>query len=173
MTRLTGSRAIGILLLRLTVGWIFLYAGIEKLFGATPFTAAGFLKMGTLGTTSALVAKGTVVNPTHDFWVALAASHPWIDIVNVLVPYGQIAIGLALILGLATRFAGAMGVLMMLFIGVASWSFANGVMNYHFLLVVSTIVLALVAAGEVYGLDAYVDETPLVKRASALRYVLG
>jgi hypothetical protein len=29
------------------------------------------------------------------------------------------------------------------------------------------------AAGEVYGLDALVNDTPIVKRTPALRYVLG
>src|SRR5947207_12256584 len=56
MTGLSKYRGIGILLARVTVGWVFFYAGIEKVFGATPFTAAGFLKFGTLGTTAEKVA---------------------------------------------------------------------------------------------------------------------
>ena len=67
MTGLSKYRGIGILLARVTVGWVFFYAGIEKVFGATPFTAAGFLKFGTLGTTAEKVADGTIVNPTHAF----------------------------------------------------------------------------------------------------------
>ena len=39
MTALTKSRQISIAALRLLVGWIFLYAGFEKIFGAEPFSA--------------------------------------------------------------------------------------------------------------------------------------
>jgi hypothetical protein len=36
-----------------------------------------------------------------------------------------------------------------------------------------TLALGIIGAGEFFGLDAIVDETPIVKRAPALRYVLG
>jgi thiosulfate dehydrogenase [quinone] large subunit len=173
MTGLKTPRALGILAFRLTIGWVFLFAGIEKLFlSGHAFDASKFLQFGTLGT-AAGAAEGAIVNPTHAFWVDLATNGTAMNIVNFLVPFGQVAIGLALILGLATRFAGLMGALMMAFIGLASWDFANGIVNYHFVLMLSSLILAVIAAGEVYGVDAVVDEQPIVKRAPALRYVLG
>ncbi len=36
--------------LRIAVGIIFLWAGLEKLLGPEPFSAAGFLQFGTSGT---------------------------------------------------------------------------------------------------------------------------
>lgn len=172
MTALNPSRAFGILALRLAVGWIFLYAGIEKIFAAEPFNAAGFLQFGTAGT-AAGAAEGTIVNPTQAFWVGLASNPALMDAINFLVPFGQVAIGTALILGFATRFAGAMGFLMMAFITVAAWDFAFGVVNYTGLLALTSLILGVIAAGEVYGLDAIVDRTPIVKRAPALRYLLA
>jgi len=173
MTGLKNSRALGILAFRLTIGWVFLFAGIEKLFLAgKAFDASRFLQFGTLGK-AAGAAAGAVVNPTHAFWVDLTSNPTAMNIVNFLVPFGQVAIGAALILGLATRFAGLMGALMMAFIGIASWDFVNGVVNYHIVLMISTLILAVIAAGEVYGVDAIVDESPIVKRAPILRYVLG
>lgn len=173
MTGLTTSRALGVLAFRVTIGWVFLFAGIEKLFlSGHAFDAGKFLQFGTLGTAAGAV-EGAVVNPTHQFWVDLAGNSAAMNIVNVLVPFGQVAIGLALIIGLGTRFAGVMGALMMAFIGIASWDFANGIVNYHVVLAFSSLILALIAAGEIYGADAFVDETPIVKRAPALRYVLG
>src|SRR5680860_667943 len=78
MTALTGSRAFGILALRLVTGSYFLYAGLDKVFsfvgGSEPFSAAGFLSFGTAGTTSAVVAEGTIVNPTAPFWADLATN---------------------------------------------------------------------------------------------------
>ncbi len=177
MTALTGSRAYGILAFRLITGWYFLYAGLDKVFSfvgsSEPFSAAGFLQLGTAGTTSATVAEGTIVNPTAPFWADLAANASLLSIVDVLVPFGQVAIGTALILGLATRFAGAMGFLMMAFFTIAAWDFAHGLINATSFLGLSALILGVIRAGEVYGLDAIVDEQPIVKRAPVLRYVLG
>ena len=177
MTGLTASRAYGILALRVVTGFYFLWAGLDKVFsfigGPEPFSAAGFLAFGTAGTTSAAVAEGTIVNPTHAFWVDLAGNGALLGVVDVLVPFGQIAIGLALILGFATRFAGLMGFLMMGFITIASWDFAHGWVNATSFLALSALLLGLIRAGEVYGVDAYVDARPIIKRTPVLRYVLG
>jgi len=177
MTALTGSRAYGILALRLITGWYFLYAGLEKAFsfvgGSERFSAGGFLTFGTAGTTSAVVAEGTIVNPTAPFWADLATNSAFLSVIDFIVPFGQVAIGLALVLGLATRFAGAAGFLMMAFITIASWNFANGVINATSFLALSALILGVIRAGEVYGLDAIVDEQPIVKRTPILRYVLG
>lgn len=177
MTPVTGSRAFGILALRLVAGFYFLYAGLDKVFslvgGSEPFSAAGFLTFGTAGTTSAAVAEGTIVNPTAPFWADLAANTSLIAAVDLLVPFGQVAIGLALILGLATRFAAVMGFIMMAFITIAAWDFAHGLINSTSFLALVTLVLGVIRAGEVYGLDAIVDKQPIVKRTPVLRYVLG
>ncbi len=172
MNALTGSRAYGLLALRLLAGWVFLYAGFEKLTGAEKFSAAGFLQFGTAGT-AAGAAEGAIVNPTQGFWVDLAANSTLMPIVDFMVPWGQLLIGAALILGLATRFAAVMGFAMMAFITIASWDFAHGVINYTALLALTTLLVGVMRAGEVFGIDAIVDEQPLVKRNPALRYVLG
>jgi thiosulfate dehydrogenase (quinone) large subunit len=173
MTGLNKYRGIGVLLARVTVGWVFFYAGIEKLFGAQPFTAVGFLKFGTIGTTAEKVADGTIVNPTHAFWVDLAGNGTLMPIINFLVVFGEVAIGAALIVGLATRFASVAGFLMMGLFWFAAWDFSHGVVEYHSVLAIVTLALGIIGAGEFFGLDAIVDETPIVKRAPALRYVLG
>jgi thiosulfate dehydrogenase [quinone] large subunit len=172
MTETTGPRAIGILALRLVTGWAFLFAGLQKVFGAEPFSASGFLSFGTAGTAEG-AAEGAIVNPTNAFWVDLATNAQLMDVINFIVPFGQIAIGAALILGLATRFAAVMGFLMMAGFSIAAWDFAHGVVNHTVLLAVVALFLGVIRAGEVYGLDAIVDEQPIVKRTPALRYVLG
>ncbi|HUH16947.1 MAG TPA: DoxX family protein [Methylomirabilota bacterium] len=172
MNARTGSRAYGILALRLLTGWVFLYAGFEKLVGAEPFSATGFLQFAT-GGTAAGAAEGAIVNPTHAIWVDLAANSTMMPIVDFMIPWGQLLIGVALILGLATRFAAVMGFLMMGFITIAAWDFLHGFVNYTGFLAVVTLLVGVIRAGEVYGLDAIVDEQPIVKRTPVLRYVLG
>ena len=165
------SHQIGIAVLRIVVGVIFLWAGLEKLFAAEPFTAAGFLQFGTGGAmgwpfVSGEVAEGTVFNPTHDFWAAIATNEAAMSVINILVPFGQIGIGLGLTLGLLTRFSAAMGTLMMLFFFVAAWEFDFGIVNQHLTYAVVTAFLGLIGAGNYSGLDRRAGElvAPAIRR---------
>ena len=144
---------------RIVIGVIFLWAGLEKVIGgAGEWSAKGFLAFGTSGTLGwpfvTEVAEGTVFNPTHDFWVGLSANAGAMSVINLLVPFGQVAIGTSLILGIATRFASAMGALMMLFFFFAAWDFAYGIVNQHLTYAVVTFGLGVIGAGNYYGLDA-------------------
>jgi thiosulfate dehydrogenase [quinone] large subunit len=146
---------------RIVIGVIFLWAGLEKLLGSGQegFTAAGFLQFGTNGTlgwpfVSGEVAQGTVFNPTHDFWANLGQNGSMMPIVNFLVVAGQIGIGTGLILGFFTRFAAVMGTLMMVFFFFAAWEFEFGIVNQHLTYAVVTFGLAVVGAGNYFGLDA-------------------
>jgi thiosulfate dehydrogenase [quinone] large subunit len=149
---------IGVALLRIAVGIIFLWAGLEKLLGPAPFDASGFLKGATLGTlgwpfVSGEVAKGTVFNPTHDLWVGLAGNAGVMSLVNTLVVFGEIGIGVALILGLFTRFAAAAGTLMMLLFFFAAWDFSFGIVNQHLTYALICATICGLGAGRYYGLD--------------------
>ena len=144
---------------RIIIGVIFLWAGLEKVIGgAGEWSAKGFLAFGTGGTLGwpfvNEVVEGTVFNPTHEFWVGLSANAGVMSVINLLVPFGQVAIGTSLILGIATRFASAMGSLMMLFFFFAAWDFAYGIVNQHLTYAVVTLGLGVIGAGNYYGLDA-------------------
>ena len=150
---------LGVALFRISVGVIFLWAGLEKLTGATPFDASGFLKFGTLGTlgwpfVSGTPAEGTVFNPTHSFWTGLADNPGLMTLINTLVVAGEIGIGIALILGLFTRFAALMGTLMMVLFFFAAWDFAYGIVNQHLAYALACGTLWGLGAGRYYGLDS-------------------
>lgn len=81
--------------LRMAVGWHFLYEGVSKL-SEDGWTAAGYLSN----------ASGFMAGFYH--W--LAASPGLLKAVDLLNMYGLTAIGLALFLGILTRFASAAGV---------------------------------------------------------------
>jgi len=158
------SHQIGIAILRIGVGIIFLWAGLEKLFAPEPWSAAGFLQFGTAGSlgwpfVTGEVAEGTVFNPTQGFWAGLATNEGAMSVINVLVPFGQIGIGVGLILGLLTRFSAAMGTLMMIFFFMAAWDFQFGVVNQHLTYALVTAFLGLIGAGNYVGLDRSVGDS--------------
>jgi len=144
--------------LRIVVGVIFLWAGLEKLLAPEPFSAAGFLQFGTGGSlgwpfVSGEVVEGTIFNPTHDFWAGMATNDAAMGFINFLVPFGQIGIGVSLILGLLTRFGAAMGTLMMLLFFVAAWEFEFGIVNQHLTYALVTAFLGYIGAGNYFGVD--------------------
>lgn len=162
-------------ILRIAVGLIFLVAGIQKAFmSATPFNAAGFLQHATAGTPLlGTPAEGVIYNPTQPIWAALGANAALMPFVNWLVVFGEIAIGAALVLGLATRFAAAMGTLMMAFFLFAAWDFQHGPVNEHLSYLLITAFVGYLGAGRYYGLDALVEKIQVIRQAPQLRYVLG
>jgi thiosulfate dehydrogenase [quinone] large subunit len=150
----------GVALLRVAVGVIFLWAGLQKLLGAGPdgFSAVGFLRFATSGSIgwpfiAGEPAEDAVYNPTQGFWLGLAENEALMTLVNVLVVYGQIAIGIALIAGLLTRFAAIMGALQMVFFFFAAWEFDHGIVNQHLTYAVVCLAIAGLGAGNYFGLD--------------------
>jgi len=170
------EKAKGLAALRVFLGAGFLYAGLEKVFdfagSGKPFTSAGFLQFGTAGTLPGSDPKA-IVNPTHDLWVSLATNTQLIGFIDGLVVVGELAIGAALILGLATRFAGVMGAILMGFITVAAWSFAFGPVNETMLYAAVALYLAYAEAGLAYGLDEIIEKSEVVVHRPALHYLLG
>jgi thiosulfate dehydrogenase (quinone) large subunit len=152
------SHQLGVAILRIVVGIVFLSAAFEKLVIAKDWTAAGFLKFATGGSPIlAEPAEGAIYNPTHDIWVGLVTNDAAMGLINVLVPWGQLGIGIALIVGLFTRFAATMGTLMMLLFFVAAWDFQYGVVNQHLTYAVVTAFIGYIGAGNYYGLDAMIS----------------
>ncbi|MGE5672336.1 MAG: DoxX family membrane protein [Mycobacterium leprae] len=104
------------LVLRLYVGYEFLEAGWHKLTGATPFDASGFLKGGVAKilppADPAAAAKFKPI--TAEWWGHFLNNFaiPNIKLFNFLVPYGELLVGLALIVGFASIFAAVMAAVM-------------------------------------------------------------
>ena len=168
--------SVGIFVLRVSLGLGLAFAGLHKFLPSLldpahnkAFSAAGFLKGATAG--QWLDSKG-VVNPTHDFWVALGSNVSLMHVIDTLVVFGEIACGIALILGLATRFSAVMGALLIGLIYVAGWSFANGPFSEGFYYVVLGGVLAVVGSGA-YALDTAVAKIPVMQKIPVIKYALG
>lgn len=167
--------------LRVFLGFGFLYAGLSKflMIGAdTPFNSAGFLKFGTAGTwpgvaEAAQGAPPAIVNPTQGLWLALAGNPTLVSLVDTLIVFGQVAIGIALIIGLATRFSALMGAVMMVLLTVAAWDFGHGLVNQTSLYAVVAVFLAATHAGKVYGLDGILEKGAALREHVSTRRVAG
>jgi thiosulfate dehydrogenase (quinone) large subunit len=99
---------IAITVLRVLVGWHFLYEGLSKL-TAPSFTAAGYLKQ----------AKGPLAGAFH----SLAASPDMLANANVITMWGLTLVGALLILGLFTRLASLAGIafVLMFYLAAPPW----------------------------------------------------
>jgi thiosulfate dehydrogenase [quinone] large subunit len=162
---------LGVAVLRVAVGIIFLWAGLEKVIGGGgEWSAAGFLGGGTGGTLGWPFVTGdagdTIFNPTQSIWVAFADNQTAMTVIDLLVPWGQIGIGVSLILGLLTRFGAAMGTLMMVMFFFAAWDFEFGIVNQHLTYALVTFFLGYIGSGNFYGLDAMIGPrvSPTLRR---------
>lgn len=147
--------------LRLGMGWIFLWAFIDKVFGlgfATKAAGAwlnggsptlGFLKFGTKG-------------PFADLYQAMAGN----AVVDWLFMLGLLAIGLPLVLGIGVRIAAGIGVIMLALMYTAGFlpPKSNPFLDQHVIYAVIMIGLILARPGHLLGLGGYWARTRLVKR---------
>jgi thiosulfate dehydrogenase [quinone] large subunit len=168
------SKDRGIFLLRAGLGLGFAFAGFDKFFmwaGGKPFTSLGYLKFGTNGAWLGSDPKA-IINPTHGFWAGLAGNTSLVSIFDTLVVFGEIAIGVALIIGLATRFSGLMGALLMALLFVSNWSFGNGPFNEQFMYGLMALTIVITGAGA-YALDTVVAKVPVMQKIPVVKYALG
>lgn len=86
-------------ILRVAIGWHFLYEGLTKLLDSE-WTAAGYLQSAT--------------GPLAGMYHALAASESILMVVNILNTWGLVLIGLGLILGFLTRISQLAGIILLL-----------------------------------------------------------
>lgn len=160
-------------LLRVVMGWTLFQGGVTKLvtyLDGNPennWTAAGYLQNA--------VPPG---NPFTGLWTAFAGS-PLIDALNM---WGLTLTGLALILGAFVRWSAFWGAVMMLFYWAAALEggllaglpLAHGwVVDDHIVYAVLLFGLGAFGAGRIFGLDAYLEDTDVVRQNPWLRYFLG
>ncbi|MEU8245723.1 DoxX family membrane protein [Nonomuraea sp. NPDC048916] len=146
---------------RISLGWIFLWAFLDKTFGwgfATPAERAWVA--GGSPTTGFL--KGTGENALGGVFSALAGQ-AWVD---WLFMAGLLGVGLALVLGVGTRIAAGAGTVMMLLMWAAELPLTtNPFMDDHIVYAIVLIGLALANAGATLGLG----NLPIVRRTAWLK----
>ncbi|GAB3032275.1 DoxX family protein [Natronobiforma cellulositropha] len=159
--------------LRLLMAWVFLQAGLSKL------ASEGWTNPGGWSAEGFLVHGVNETNPFSGLF-AFFTDHLWL--VEPMVMYGQIAIGLALLFGVFFRFAALCGGLQMLlfWLGAFEGGFAAGLPIAHgyvfdssFVYMVLLFGLGAWGAGRLLGLDARLEQSEIVQMNPQLRYLLG
>ncbi|GII92133.1 hypothetical protein [Sinosporangium siamense] len=149
---------------RLALGWIFLWAFLDKTFGlgfatapAKAWLAGGSPTMGFL--TGADGTFGTAFNGL--------AGQAWVDWLFML---GLLGVGGALILGAGLRIAAVAGGLMLLLMWAAALPLTtNPFMDDHLIYAVLLAGLAFANAGDTLGIGRWWGNTRLVRRMPYLK----
>jgi len=151
--------------IRLSLGWVFLWAFLDKAFGLGHETAgkdawvnggsptAGFLGFATKG-------------PFSDVYHQIAGQ-AWADWLFML---GLLGIGAALMLGVAMRAATAAGVLLLVLMWTAVLPPANNLfMDDHLIYAMVLVLITALGAGHTWGLGRTWERLSLVRRTPWLR----
>ena len=147
-----------VVFLRLLVGWWFLHEGLNKYVTPGPFRAGWFLEK-----------TGTIVSPVLNAFAGGATEAA----VNLVIPAGEMLIGIGLILGAMVRTAAFFGAFVTFFFYFGSEHWRRGLVNGELLGLVLFVTIIVFGAGRVWGIDSYLEKTDFVRARPWLRYLLG
>ena len=168
---LTKTAAKALAVLRISTGFVFLWAFFDKTFGwgySTPSAKAWI----NGGSPTKGFLSSVDVGPFQSFFHNIAGT----GVANWLFMLGLLGIGLALVLGIGMRIAAGAATLLLAFMWFAEYPLArhtsagqpsgstNPITDYHFVYAVGTIVLALTYAGHTWGLGKWWASLPLVQK---------
>src|SRR5689334_20635785 len=156
---LTKAAARALAVLRISTGFVFLWAFFDKTFGwsyATPSAKAWI----NGGSPTKGFLSSVDVGPFQSFFHNIAGD-AW---ANWLFMLALLGIGVALVLGIGLRIAAGAAVLLMAMMWFAEYPLAqhtaagkpsgstNPITDYHFIYAVTAVTLALTYAGHTWGL---------------------
>lgn len=166
---MTSTAAKALAVLRISTGFIFLWAFLDKTFGlhySTP-SAKAWIHGGS--PTKGFLAS-VEVGPFQSFFHTIAGTW-W---ANSLFMLAMLGMGVALISGVAVRAAAASGALVLAMMWLAEFppaqhlssglpsASSNPLVDYHFLYAVVLVVLAVTYAGSTWGLGKTWSRLPYV-----------
>lgn len=170
-TNTATALGVAVFVARMLLGFTFLWAFLDKAFGfgySTP-SANAWIHGGS--PTNGFLAH-VEVGPFQSLFRSLAGN----VIVDWLFMLGLLAIGLALLAGVALRLMAISGTVMLVLMWAAEWPLAkfdstgaptssvNPIVDYHLIYAIALIMIALYAGNAVWGLGDRWRKIPVVAR---------
>lgn len=148
--------SVGLVLIRVVLGAQFLLSGWTKLTNET-WSATGYLSQAT--------------GPFAEWFLSLVGN-PLVDSLNI---YGQIAIGLALILGIFVRPAAVAGLILMGLYYLAQFeqNTAHGLIDDHVVYACLFLLMMAGGFGQIWGLDGMIGRQPSLQKKFWSRLFFG
>ncbi|MGC4958917.1 hypothetical protein ACLQ2P_37440 [Actinomadura citrea] len=147
---------------RLFLGWTFLWAFVDKLFGLGRPAEKGWLS----GVSPSEGFLGHTQGPFKEIFHAMAGK-VWVD---ALFMFGLGGLGIALLLGICLRLAAIGGTVLLAMLWAASlWPDANPFMDMHWIYAAMLVSAALADAGRPLGLGRFWERLPVIRRHPLLR----
>ena len=143
-------------ILRIGLGGLMFEAGLTKLLSGS-FVAAGFLENTT--------------GPFAGLYMGIATNTTMLAITDVLVPWGELLIGIAIILGIFVRFASFWGIILMILYYTAYLPPENGWISEQIIYLFVFLSFMFSGIGYFLGLDRLAVR--LEEQRHPLRIVLG
>lgn len=158
---MTQSQKLSLFFLRITLGWMFFYAGITKILDPQ-WSAGGYL-------------QGAKTFAGFYQWLLRPDILPAVNFVN---EWGLTLLGVALILGVFVRLSSLLGSLLMLmyYFPILQFPYPNMhsyIVDEHIIYIAALLFLAAVRAGRIGGLENWCSNLPICKMYPGLRRLLG
>jgi thiosulfate dehydrogenase [quinone] large subunit len=161
----TTPMAILLGVIRLAMGWTFLWPFLDKAFGLGHETASADAWVNGGSPTSGFLGHATK-GPFSDIYQNFAGQ-AWADWLFML---GLLGIGTALILGVAVRIAAAAGALLLVLMWTAVLPPANNIfLDDHLIYAMVLGALAMAGAGRTLGFGKIWEKLSIVKSNPVLR----
>ncbi|MDP2656594.1 MAG: DoxX family protein [bacterium] len=148
---MTLFQKISLVLFRLAMGWMFLYAGVTHLLNPK-FSAAGYL-------------ASAKTLPIFFHWLASPDILPTVNFINI---WGLTLLGVSLILGVCVRLSSALGVLLMILywlpLGMLHPDAHSLIVDDHIIYATGLLALLTMNAGQTWGLDSWFTKLPFLRK---------
>ncbi|MCX6751179.1 MAG: hypothetical protein NT161_00190 [Candidatus Nomurabacteria bacterium] len=153
-------------LLRLIIGWVFLWAFIDKLFGLGFATIAEKSWLAGVSPTAGFLQFG-VHGPFADFFHSLAG----LPLIDWLFMLGLLFIGVSLMFGIFMKLGGFSGIIMLvLMYGALGLSPANNpLIDEHIIYILVIFVLMMTNSGQYWGFGKWWEGTSFVQKYKFLK----
>ncbi len=151
---------ISLFLVRFSLGWLFAYSGMTKILNPQ-WSSIKYLQ-------GAKMFTGLFA------WMTQPNILPMINAIN---EWGQLLLGISLILGIAVRLSTTLGAILMAFYYMAlPFPYPNPqsfIVDEHVIYALTMVYLGVVRGGRVYGLENWCSKLPICSKFPKLRKLIG